>query len=194
MSRSTRIPVMYALALFLVGLTATVAVAEKDYIKGGWFKAGSDANGYSIGTEKSGEGSVAYIKSDKPAKGMFGTLMQSFAPGEYKGDRIRLSARIRTNSVKKWAGMWMRVDADGKAVSFDNMMDRPLKGTTDWTNYSIVLDVPHEADQMSIGLLLNGAGEAYWDDLKIETVGLDVPVTGSMSPSKSGPSNLDFEE
>ena len=36
-----------------------------------------------------------------------------------------------------WAGLWMRVDKGKDMVAFDNMQDRPIKGTTDWQRYYI---------------------------------------------------------
>lgn len=43
-------------------------------------------------------------------------------------------------------GLWFRVDGTtGKSLSFDNMQDRAVKGTTEWARYEIVLDVPEGA-------------------------------------------------
>ena len=40
----------------------------------------------------------------------------------------------------------MRVDGgDGQILSFDNMHSRPIKGTKDWKQYQITLDVPDGA-------------------------------------------------
>jgi hypothetical protein len=77
------------------------------------------------------------------------------------------------------------------------MQDRPVKGTEDWKNYQVVLDVPADATGISFGLLLNGSGNVLLSNVRIETVSLDVPVT-SMSvataqPRPSAPTNLDFE-
>ena len=43
-----------------------------------------------------------------------------------------------------------------------------------------------------MGILLFGKGEVVWDQIKLEVVGDDVPVTGPYS-KKSKPANLDFE-
>ena len=195
MHDSKRLFRIFALALLLVSVAAMSAIAEQGEIKG-WFKAGNDPGGYSIGRVKAAGGLAAYIKSEDPEADKFGTLMQSFSPNKYKGKRVRLSARVKSVGIKEWAGMWMRVDANKKSVAFDNMMDRPITGTSDWQEYSIVLDVPVQSDGIFIGLILHGEGEAYWDDVKFETVGLDVPLTRSGCGSASRrpePKNLDFE-
>ncbi len=191
MQKTRRSILVLLSALVLVGVCTAVTLAAPGTVKG-WFKAGNDPTGYVIGTEQMDQGSVAYIKSLKPADNKFGTLMQSFLPDEYKGKRVRLSASVKTADVKNWVGMWMRVDADGKTVAFDNMQDRSITGTTDWKNYSIVLDVPQECDNMAMGLILSGAGAAYWDHLKLEVVGDDVPVTSNMGSQHKHPANLDF--
>jgi hypothetical protein len=72
----------------------------------------------------------------------------------------------------------MRVDAKyHKVLTFDNMFSRGIKGTNDWKRYEVVLDVPDASETISIGLLLNGAGQVWMDDLKFETVGADVATT-----------------
>ena len=53
-----------------------------------------------------------------------------------------------------------------------------MKGTTDWTRYEIVLDVPEAGQQIAMGLILDGPGQVWMDDLKIEVVGKEVAPTG----------------
>lgn len=178
-------------ASLLLTLCALPAAAGHGSVPG-WFQAGSDSDGYEIGTVQTDEGRAAYIKSLDPEPGKFGTLMQSFSPTEYLGKRVRLSARVKSQDVAEWAGMWMRADRDKETVAFDNMQTRPIRGSTDWTRCSIVLDIPGDADSMSMGILLHGKGEIIWDKIELEIVGRDVPVT-SPYQKKSKPTNLDFE-
>ena len=56
--------------------------------------------------------------------------MQYFAAEKYRGQRIRFSALIKAEGVEGWGGIWMRVDdVDKPGTSFDNMQNRPVKGT-----------------------------------------------------------------
>jgi hypothetical protein len=64
----------------------------------------------------------------------------------------------------------MRVDADRRAVAFDNMGNRPIKATTDWKMYSIVLDVPTAATRIVFGTILAGKGQVWADDFKLDIV------------------------
>jgi hypothetical protein len=169
----------------------------------GWFAAGSKPDSYEMGVDKGSatDGSnAATIKSIEKKINGFGTLMQDAKPGNYLGKRIRLSASIKSEKVDGWAGLWLRVDqANSKAsLSFDNMSDRKIKGTTPWTKYEIVLDVPDNASKLAYGALLSGTGQIWFDNLKFEIVDSTISVTGKnmsgSSPSISEPVNLDFEK
>ena len=73
----------------------------------------------------------------------------------------------------------MRVDCTDKntSLAFDNMSNRAIGGTSDWTKYEIVLDVSKEAIGIAYGFLISGTGNAWFSDLKLEVVGNDVPTT-----------------
>jgi hypothetical protein len=136
-----------------------------------------------------------YIKSLPSPKG-FGTLMQTIKANKYEGRRLRLSGFVKAEKVRDWAGLWMRVDGkDDKSVSFDNMQNRPLKGTFDWKKYEIVLDVPKDSVKIAFGILLNGQGQVWIDDLNLEIVGEDVPTTNLKVKQEllDEPINLNFE-
>ena len=160
-----------------------------------WFIAGSNPSAYEIGIIKDTErkGNVAFLKSkSKKVKKGFGTIMQSFDSEMYNGKKVKLSGHIKTVDVDNWVGMWMRVDGSAKrALSFDNMQERPIKGTTAWKKYEIVLDVPVESAGIYYGVLLSGAGEVYLDNLSFEVVGSSVEKTGRNS--LKAPSNSNFE-
>ena len=106
----------------------------------------------------------------------FGTMMQNFAPTRYLNTRLRMSGWVRSRDVEQWAGLWMRVDGpeSNRSLSFDNMSDRPITKDTDWTEYSIVLDVPGDATNIAFGVLLTGTGTVWLDDLGMHPLlGLD---------------------
>src|SRR5262245_28090253 len=108
----------------------------------GWHGNCDLEKGYECGTDHtvshSGKGS-GFVRSTKDADGL-GTYTQSIAADKYRGKKVQLSAYLKTQDVKDWAGMWMRIDGEKKTgLSFDNMSDRPLIGNTDWTKYEIVL-------------------------------------------------------
>lgn len=166
----------------------------------GWFLSSSDPSSYRVGIDRnvffSGTSS-GFIESIKKPR-YPGTLMQKIRGHDFQGKRMRLSAYIKTNKVEDWASLWFRVDGIEKyALSFDNMKDRPIKGTTDWTGYEIVLDVPLKITKIAYGILLSGGGKVWIDSVKFDEVDENIPVTDLIDykddiniPDK--PKNLDF--
>lgn len=161
----------------------------------GWFLAGSSPSDYEIGIieDKARGSNVAFLKStEKKIKG-FGTIMQSFNSKNFNGKKVKLSGYIKSIEVDDWAGMWMRVDKEEeRGVSFDNMQDRPIKGTTDWKKYEIILDVPSESISISYGVLTVGTGEVLIDNFSFKIVGDSEEKTGRTR--LEDPSNTDFED
>jgi hypothetical protein len=148
----------------------------------GWFRAGSHPEDYEMARDRNtthhGKSS-AYVKSIVPRPDGFGTLLQSFKADAYRGQRVRLSGFLRSEDVRNWAGLWLRVDgADNQVLAFDNMQDRAVKGTTDWKSCEIVLDVPESSSAIFMGLLLSGPGQVWMDDLEFEIVGKEAATTG----------------
>jgi hypothetical protein len=120
--------------------------------------------------------------------------MQTFAADRFRGARLRLSGYVKSEDVVQWAGLWMRIDGPrGEMLGFDNMQDRPIKGTRAWTRHTIVLDVPDTSQAIAFGILLSGAGRVWLDDLEFDVVDESVPVTHITHSLPPQPINLDFE-
>jgi hypothetical protein len=170
----------------------------------GWFRAGDHPADYEMAVDPKGGRTgkaCAFIKGKGESPGGFGTLMQTIDAAEYRGKRLRFSAQVKAAGITSWAGLWMRIDGPAPPESqvpamlgFDNMGNRPIKGTADWKRSEVVLDVPPEAKAIAFGILLGGSGQAWIDELQLLPVGPEIPVTqttglGSL-PKKP---NLSFE-
>lgn len=116
---------------------------------------------------------------DQRTEDTFVPLIQRFTADRWRGKRIRLRGWLRTRDVDSgWAGLWMRIDGPiGPPLAFDNMEDRGPRGTTPWTRYDVVLDVPEGGSMIFFGAVLSGGGTAWVDDLSIEEVDDTVPST-----------------
>ena len=163
----------------------------------GWFLAGGDRTSYEaevVSEAYSGKGSAKYSSVGKPKS--FGTLMQTMSASKYLGKRVRMSAMVKSEDIEDWAGLWMRVDAkDGSGhLSFDNMRDRRIEGTTSWNRYEIVLDVPEESGAIAFGILVDGRGSVWLDDLAFDIVDPDSPTTDQADMMPTKPVNPSFEE
>ena len=132
------------------------------------------------------------LSSETPSKG-FGTAMQVIAATNYAGKNVRFSADVRSADVQDWAGLWMSVDGmTGKPLAFDNMQSRPIKGTTEWKNYSVVLPVDASAVDIAFGVLLQSSGTVWIKNLSFSSVGSDVGVTAPSATALPLTPNLDF--
>ena len=164
-----------------------------------WHIAGTRRSAYVAGIDpdvvRSGK-PAGYLAAKRRKVGGFGTLMQSISPARYGGKRVRLSCHIKSEKVDGWAGLWMRVDGQGRTehpLAFDNMEDRAIKGTADWTACEVVLDIDSAAVNVSYGVLLAGAGTVWIDGMRFEEVDDSVALTSNRQ-SHHEPQNLDFND
>lgn len=167
----------------------------------GWWKNGSKPAAYMVGVDKDKTHDglpSAYAKSLEPSIEGFGGMMQMCDAHSFLGKRLRLSAWMKTEDANDGgAHLWFRIDAKegGAMLGFDNMDSRPVKGTTDWKNYSIVLDVPANAGALAFGFFIDGTGRTWVSGVKLEEAGSDVPTTSA--PEKKWPAapvNLNFAD
>jgi hypothetical protein len=150
-----------------------------------WFPTGANPEDYDMGGNPRvphGADGGGYIRSRVDAPKTFGTWATTVPITSLLGKRMRLSGYVRTEGANH-ASIWMRVDGpNNQALSFDNMDNRPIVGTTDWKQYSLVLDVPPKATGVMFGIMLVGSGKAWIDGLEFVPVGPDVPSTNMLDP------------
>lgn len=185
---------MFRIPLLVCTLLVSTAGANWAASLDGWQMAGSAPDAYQMEPDTrefhSGESSAHLYSTESSVKG-FGTIMQAFDADPYQGERVRLTAWVKAKDVEAWAGLWMRVDEGQRSVGFDNMSSRPITGSQDWTQHSIVLDVTPGADKIALGALLQGPGELWVDDFALEVVSKDTPLTGQ---KKRRALNLGFDD
>lgn len=120
-----------------------------------------------------------------------GSLTHSESAVPWRGQRLEVRAELKGGNIDGWAGVWMRLDdANGKVLAFDNMQNRPVRGTTAFQWYSVVLDVPIEAARLTFGVFLHGPGAVFVRELVFQSVGASKVSTDLVAPlraSASGP-------
>jgi len=164
----------------------------------GWVRWGKPGSGYSLAAvtrvAHGGQRSVWIAGPDDPGDA-FGGLGQAFPAEPYRGKRVRFSGYLRTSRVTGGgAGLCLRINGPEKRVlAFDNMRDRRVLGTTEWTRHEIVLDVPEQATAGALGALLAGSGSVWVDDLELEVVDAGTATTESVARGHAAV-NLDFED
>jgi hypothetical protein len=195
-------------AVMLVGLFLLAGGIGTVYADppSGW---GGGAKGYEVSvdrTEKHQGKASGSIRSIAAEQDPFTFLAQGFKADDYREKRLRITAYVKCKDIDNSAGLWMRIDGKDKTgLAFDNMQDRRIKGTKDWKQYEMVLDVPKDAAEVYFGILLAGKGQVWVDDFKLEAVGKEIKTTGTETePMKrrrelrkdlpKEPKNLDFEQ
>lgn len=172
---------MKLLCYFVILFTLTVTLSCEKKVPNipgpaGWFIAGNRPQNYKIGVDNqnSQQGQKSgYIESIADTSSGFGTIMQFCGDKKFKGKRVRMTGYIGSvGSDTTLTTMWIRVDDFGNriAADFDNMYDRPNTGTNNWTKCVIVFDVPESTSVIYYGLILDGIGKAWIDNISFETV------------------------
>lgn len=131
----------------------------------------TDAGGYSGGPTHSMHSVDGVDPQTKP----FGSYGGHFDVTPYLGKTIRVRGYLSTDNVVGGAGFWLRID--GPSMQLDNMQDRWLHGTTNWTPFTIVLHVPPDATQAVGGILMVGTGKIRASDIHVDIVPDSTPTT-----------------
>ncbi|HST03554.1 MAG TPA: hypothetical protein VLQ48_02340 [Chloroflexia bacterium] len=183
----------------------------------GWERGNMDADGgvtpnldaytvdidHSVAHSGTASARIAFTDTDRLHQPKYYAYISTRIPADiFRGKRVQLSAYMRTVSATVGIELWMKAfgTIDGKPtdpyipMSWDDTGygHRDVIGTKDWVNEAMVLDIPPEADYLVFGVRTGNYGLAWVDDIRLEVVGPDVPVTGRVS-AKQG-ENLDFEQ
>ena len=152
--------------------------ANEDWTLPGWFRCGGPGK-YDITLDEllhhSGTASARVTFTGNSFTGGFGGIGQECTTERFGNHRVCLAGMVRTHGISEgWAGLWLRIDTAAGSIAIDNMgqsSGRGITGTTDWTRYEVVMDVPEEAIRLAYGYILSGNGVAWADDLELEVVG-----------------------
>ncbi|RYD72812.1 MAG: hypothetical protein EOP53_21265 [Sphingobacteriales bacterium] len=130
--------------------------------------------------------STGYVAKD------WNTLMQYCKAGNYLNKRLKLTAWVRTEDLKEYASFVFRVDGFIVSPQQEKIKEITFTGNNNWRKVELVLNIPDGATHFSYGLLLQGKGKVWMDDISIDEVASDEKIT-NISSFKP-PVNLDFEE
>jgi len=174
-------------AVLLIGVAvasigAPTAGAQIGLVPVGWKAFDDGSRDYTAGADLArragGQGFTGVtIRSNVAAPSGEATIAQSIRADKYRGQRVRLSGFLKSIGLSPSTYFWMRVDG-GPGATSDFMQRRPIRGTSDWKQQELVLDVPASAVGITFGFLLNGVGQAWLDDVVLEVVGQDMALTG----------------
>ncbi len=139
----------------------------------GWFRMGSKRHQISTDTivKHTGNSSVL-ISSDINTEEEFACIASAI-PITQTGKKIELKAYLKLQDVTSPIGLMLRIDGENEVLKFDNIMQRKIRGTIDWAEYSVVLSLPEKAKTIYVGAILSGSGKLWADDFKLYIDGKD---------------------
>lgn len=137
-----------------------------------WFVTGPRRYDYEIGIESSLASSQnnIYIKSTIPEPESSGALAQYFLADSYRGKQVHFSSMVKTDRPETRANLWIRIDElrEGerhKRSIFERAWSKPSTWTPGWHTQAVALQVPEESVHISFGVVLQGKGQAWLNQL-----------------------------
>lgn len=95
-------------------------------------------------------------------------------PNGYRGETLILEGYVKTKDVKNGYALFeLELKKGTEVVSYNNMQDKKITGTTEWQKYKI--EVPLiESDSIYINAYLVGEGQAWFDDFTVSIDGIKI--------------------
>lgn len=147
------------------------------------------------------------LEPDRRNRGGGALLQQAIRAEAYRGKRVRVRSWVRTEDVARAtmsSSVYAAVDGSITSVrSYTNGIDAPIAGTSDWTLVERIVEVPANAEYMTVTFAFTQsmatvtsagitpprpAGGILWiDDVSIEVVGAEVPLSVNSASGKVAP-------
>ncbi|MCW9705679.1 S41 family peptidase [Fodinibius salsisoli] len=138
---------------------------RKGNLAKGWLKWGNYTSELDSSISHSGKYAAQIISHSSGDS--FGSVAYNI-PANLDGKSITLKGFMKIEDVKDgFAGLLLRIDGGGTSLAFNNMQNKGVKGTKAWTEYSITLKYPANAETIYLGGILTGKGKAWFDDFEL---------------------------
>lgn len=132
------------------------------------------------------------IQRDEKSAGQLSVMAQSL-PVDFAGGNVELRGFLRLDDVDGWVGLWMREDGEGEALALENMQEQHVTGTRDWAEYRIALPVKPGAKNLVFGVLMQGTGTAWADDVQLLVDGKPIAEAKTAPPLPGLPPDHEFD-
>ena len=93
-------------------------------------------------------------------------------PLDVAGKQVTLRGFLRTEDVNGVVALWLREDGSSGGLGFDCTQSRQVKGTNDWQEHSVSVPIQAEGRQLAFGVLIQGTGKVWADDLELLVDGM----------------------
>lgn len=134
----------------------------------------------------------ARLQRDEKSAGTF-SVMTRILPVDFAAGTVELKAFLRLKDVSGFVGLWLRQDADGELLSIENMQSQQAKGTRDWAEYHIALPLNSRAQKLYFGVLMEGPGTLWADDLQLLVDGQPIANARATPRQTALPGDHEFD-
>ncbi|CAG0936708.1 hypothetical protein TFLX_05593 [Thermoflexales bacterium] len=117
----------------------------------------------------------AHIQPKQANPISYAVLVQSVKAEAYRGKRLRVTAYLKFEKVDATAQL-VTGAFDAKNIK-QQESKKSIDATAPWQKQSLVFKVPDNSDRIVLGVVLQGEGQIWMDDVQVEVVGTDVPLT-----------------
>jgi C-terminal processing protease CtpA/Prc len=159
-------------------------VSKPNALPDGWNRYGNLYYEVKIDTleKHGGNNSILIQSTEKSGTSAFSLCSTSF-PAKYEGEQIELKAFMKLQDVTtRPISLLLRIDGEDGILQLYNMQEKDIKGTKDWTLYSVKLPLPDAAKIIAIGAILYGKGKLWVDDFQVLIDGVDISKAKSKKP------------
>ncbi|MFO1304220.1 MAG: hypothetical protein U1F54_10835 [Burkholderiales bacterium] len=135
----------------------------------GWFShqhAGTLSYRFTLDTTNPRSGARS-LRIENIGPEPYGAITQTIDGKPYRGKTVRLSAWLRTQDTEN-AALTLAAMSNGIPLANNFMSEKPVKGTTGWTRYTITLPVAPGAEFVEVGAMIQGKGSLWFDDVEVE--------------------------
>ena len=169
-------------------------VSNPNELPDNWSKWGTSSYNVQVDSvvKRSGKYALRIESKDQAAAEGFSCPALSL-PATFEGKEITVKAFMRTEGVEQPIGLMLRLDAQlHESLQFDNMMQKGIKGSEKWEEYSVTLPLSEETKTIYIGAILSGKGKLWVDDFQLLIDGKDIAFA-KQKPKKTYQAEQDNE-
>jgi hypothetical protein len=172
--------------LFATTTPQSINSDESWHVPFGWDARETTPHEYFVGVDDNivhhGKSSLfVHSIAKKPSGTVY--IAQVFDANQFRGKRVMLTGYLKSQDLHEQIHLSLVAAAQGSQGTSDGVT---VSGTTAWQRYQIVIDVPRDANAITIGFYMNGEGSFWADELNFQPVDSRTPLTTPLEPRNLG--------
>jgi hypothetical protein len=154
-----------------------------------WTASTRNTAGFEMGVEQisaHGGANAAYLHG--PALNSFVAFQQQIDATPFRGKRVKASVWVTESFLTNAGAFGVAVDAPDNQASSSIEIPAPVGGSDTWHQVFVVFDVPDNTVGLTLAGSMTGSGQVFFDDVALEVVTDETPLTTSAKARTSADS------